>query len=186
MKKMLWLQALGIDVIFVAILSLTPLIFKTDILPTNYIFITPLLLVFGSYRYGFENVVLPHIVTAIISATMYYLLYHIDFMKYLLIFVFYAIIISIPGLFAKNIHRTLNNRRYKSVYLNIVTSLFISTILISLVNMFLLQDTYKFALQFLIVNIIYCLVMARVFPKLILPRRSQYLSSKERSKLLND
>ncbi|EFR31339.1 energy-coupled thiamine transporter ThiT [Eremococcus coleocola] len=104
------------------------------------------------------------------------------------------------GLFTKNTQKTLNNRRYSSVYLNIITaSILVSVVyylLAFLLASYLLQASNQFSLTSL--NFwLSCLltglitggilsIMARLWPKLIIPPHSRYLSRKETSSLLND
>lgn len=186
MKNRNWIETFLFSLIFVIVFNLVTFVLKTENLYTNYIYITPLLLVFITYRYGFNYAIVGHTMSSIVTALITAYVYKMDLIQSLLVYVCYAVAIAIPGLFTKNIHRTLNNKRYKSVLLNIVTSLIVSAIMIGITHYLFNIDSYKVAIQFLIINLIYCIIMARLFPQLILTKRSAYLSSKERSKLLND
>lgn len=93
---------------------------------------------------------------------------------------------GIPGFFAKNVHRTLNNKRMNNVYVNIVTAQILSGL--NAVIQALMLKTYSVLSSslFVVVSIIIFIVLANVNPKLILTKRSPFLNRKERSKLLND
>lgn len=106
-----------------------------------------------------------------------YLVYHI-----------YYSIATVIGMFAQNIHRNLNNKKMSTVQLNIVTAQVVSAGLMALFT-FLNSKPLVLWLDCVVygcVSIIVLLVLVYVQPKIILTSRSQYLSSKERSKLLND
>lgn len=186
MKNRNWTDTLLFSAVFTVLLCAIPFVWKMYTTPDEYMAITPLLITGIAYRYGFKYALVGNILNAVLSAFIWHKLYHVDLNQFLLIFSLYAVSVATTGLFAKNIHRTLNNKRYKSVYLNIVTSLLISSILIGVVSFATIQTPYRVVFRFLIINIIYCLVIARVFPNMILTKRSRFLSSKERSKLLND
>lgn len=101
--------------------------------------------------------------------------------------IYFGTVAGIPGLFAKNVHRTLNNRKMNSVILNVVVAQFIVSALVFgevLVGdkLFTLLDvTYLF----IVVSVLVILI-AYIKPERILTKRSAFLSHKERSKLLND
>lgn len=108
--------------------------------------------------------------------------------------------VGFAGLFAKYTQKTLNNRRYSSVYLNVFTGalltsasyMFIKYWLapLALNELSLLRITgWEFWVSLLVVWLVISLViviMARLNPKLIIPKRTKYLSRKETSSLLND
>ena len=108
---------------------------------------------------------------------------------------------AIAGLFARNTHRTLNNRRYSSVRLNIATGTLLSAFMFMVIKFVLapfalymdhlaismksLPFWGSWLLSTVVVSGILFLV-AHQKPNWILPRRSKYLSSYETSSLLND
>lgn len=107
---------------------------------------------------------------------------------------------GLAGLFAKNAHKTLNNRRYSSTYLNIWTGSLLSFLAYGLVKFWLVPMVVPgvnsadlgnwgfwasllgtWALGALVVSL-----LARWKPSFIIPKRSRYLSRRETSSLLND
>ena len=114
--------------------------------------------------------------------------------------VFPLLTVGLAGFFAKYTHKTLNNRRYSSTYLNLVTGTLVSTLayylLIYLVEIFILNQTPRLALNQVDFYLSWLLtagliggilvLLARFAPKTIIPKYSKYLSRKETSSLLND
>lgn len=107
---------------------------------------------------------------------------------------------GIAGLFAKYTQKTLNNRRYSSTYLNIVTAVILSTLSFMLLRFVLvplalgeasslyiasMEFWLSYVIQVILMSVV-LIVMARTNPKFIIPRRTKYLSRKETSSLLND
>lgn len=107
---------------------------------------------------------------------------------------------ALASLFARNTHRTLNNYRYSSTYLNISTAsvlvVFVYYLSYWLIGRFLVNQIssnwfamgdfwVKMLVSIVIIALLICLV-AKFTPKLIIPSRSPYLSRKETSSLLND
>lgn len=100
-----------------------------------------------------------------------------------------SIVVTLVGLFAKNIHRTLNNRRLPNVWLNVVTSVLMSGVLLFVIAW--LVDDYKHiaidsVIVYAVLGILVIMLCAYRYPKVLLTSRSAFLTSKERSKLLND
>lgn len=108
--------------------------------------------------------------------------------------------VGVAGLFAKYTQKTLNNRRLSSTYLNIVTAcllamiavlvikyLVIDGLLLQLHHMSWLQADFwiQVAIAWVISSII-LMLMAKLAPNLLIPKRSKFLSRKETSSLLND
>lgn len=109
---------------------------------------------------------------------------------------------AIAGLFARNTHRTLNNRRYFSVYLNIWTASIAVYLAFGLVKyqlaLLVVQPPtvelstifhWSFWLSILgsaALSAFTLSLMARSKPSLIIPKRSRFLSRRETSSLLND
>lgn len=105
-----------------------------------------------------------------------------------LVYYLYGVIGSVIGFFAKNIHRNLNNKKMATVRLNMVAAQVISTVLMVLFTLF---NSLKFVtlldcVYYGISSIALVLILAYLKPRMILTNRSRYLTSKERSKLLND
>ncbi|MBS4762357.1 hypothetical protein KG089_06555 [Carnobacteriaceae bacterium zg-ZUI252] len=94
----------------------------------------------------------------------------------------------IIGVFSKNIHRNLNNKKIKVVVTNVVAAQLLSASIIAVMR--LVSDNVPSSmldiLFYAISSICFVLIIAFVKPKWILTTRSRYLSSKERSRLLND
>lgn len=107
---------------------------------------------------------------------------------------------GLAGLFAKYTQKTLNNRRYSSTYLNIVTAVLLSTLAYMLIRFALaplalglastlsitsMEFWISYAVQVFIMSVA-LIAIARTNSKLIIPKRTKYLSRKETSSLLND
>lgn len=107
---------------------------------------------------------------------------------------------GLAGLFAKNTHKTLNNRRYSSTFLNIWTGSLLSFLAYGLVKFWVVPMVVSgvnsadltnwgfwasllgtWAIGALVVSL-----LARTNPSFIIPKRSRYLSRRETSSLLND
>lgn len=108
--------------------------------------------------------------------------------------------VGVAGFFAKYTHKTLNNRRYASTYLNIGTASLLVSILYFVLKFVLSSqlmtplapytlDLSKLLLGIVLTSVLMASILigtARMNYKLIIPRRSPYLSRKETSRLLND
>ncbi|MBF0780427.1 MULTISPECIES: energy-coupled thiamine transporter ThiT [unclassified Granulicatella] len=98
-----------------------------------------------------------------------------------------GISLSINGLFAKNIHKTLNNRRMNSVWLNVITANGIITLIIFGLTFFHVHTINVISVVYYgLTSSMVPMVIAYQKPEWILTKRSPFLSRKERSKLLND
>ncbi|MCW6665028.1 energy-coupled thiamine transporter ThiT [Aerococcaceae bacterium NML191219] len=117
-------------------------------------------------------------------------------LKLIVLAILPVLVVGVAGFFAKYTQKTLNNRRLSSTYLNIVTA----TVLVAK-----LYYTIRFGISPLalgmpstlvaqwlgvlvtiaVISIVLC-VGAKLNAKLIIPKRSKYLSRKETSILLND
>lgn len=97
--------------------------------------------------------------------------------------------IGLSGLFAKNTQRTLNNKRFKNAALNIVTAAILGSLLFFIWQLIasgnLENELIGFALTSAAVAIV-LLFLAKVAPKLFVPKDTRFLSRKEKSRLLND
>lgn len=110
-----------------------------------------------------------------------------------------ALLFGTAGLFAKNLQRTLNNRRMSSVYLNLATGTILATLAYFLVSglvrmLFQADVTFQNVLQTEGIQALASGAVALVilFGLLFIqsdryiPRHTPYLSRRERSRLLND
>ncbi|MCW6663091.1 energy-coupled thiamine transporter ThiT [Aerococcaceae bacterium NML190073] len=117
-------------------------------------------------------------------------------LKLIVLAILPVLVVGVAGFFAKYTQKTLNNRRLSSTYLNIVTA----TVLVAK-----LYYTVRFGISplalgmpatlvtqwlgvlvtIVVISIVLC-VGAKLNAKLIIPKRSKYLSRKETSILLND
>lgn len=97
--------------------------------------------------------------------------------------------IGLSGLFAKNTQRTLNNKRFKNAALNIVTASILGGLLFFIWQLVasgtLENELIGFAITSAVVAIV-LLLLAKVAPKLFVPKDTPFLSRKEKSRLLND
>ncbi|MCW6661812.1 energy-coupled thiamine transporter ThiT [Aerococcaceae bacterium NML201209] len=117
-------------------------------------------------------------------------------LKLIVLAILPVLVVGVAGFFAKYTQKTLNNRRLSSTYLNIVTA----TVLVAKLYYAIRFGISPLALgmpstlvaQWLgvlvtiaVISIVLC-VGAKLNAKLIIPKRSKYLSRKETSILLND
>ncbi|MBS4749961.1 hypothetical protein KG091_02585 [Carnobacteriaceae bacterium zg-ZUI78] len=143
------------------------------------------------YRYGFSALYGVSILYGVIAGILTSIILKQDMTINIFMFVAASLILCACGFFTKNIHRTVNNRRMKSVWLNIVTATVCSSL--AFVGLYYVSMSMNYALisiQSIIYLEVYMLLSvlfsAYQYPILILTKRSPFLSSKERSKLLND
>lgn len=109
--------------------------------------------------------------------------------------------LGVAGLFARNLQRTLHNKRMKSVYLNLVTGTVLSLLLYFagelVVNRWLFDlttvplstqlrvTTLGFAFN-LVLSLVILILLLNIQSKYFIPKNTPYISRKERSRLLND
>lgn len=139
-----------------------------------------------AYRYG---VALALILGALFGASVglgYALLWHQDVSISSLIYTGLGVVIASTGLFARNIHKTVNNKRFGSFVLNVVTSHVLVGIAQLVVYYTLDWIGIVSIALFTVVGSLVHVAIGKWQPKLILTKRSAFLTSKERSKLLND
>lgn len=110
-------------------------------------------------------------------------------------------LLGLAGLFARNLQRTLHNRRMSSVYLNLITGTILSLgsyfLLRLLSQKFLIaganpawaqvlrENGINFAVNTVIILTILIIIL-NTSSKFFIPQNSPYISRKERSRLLND
>lgn len=163
-----------------------------------YIGLTMLPVLWLSLRYGYELGSVVALIASIILGILSY-----GFSDIMLMVLYYIIPITLSaggGLFARNTHKTLNNRRYSSTYLNISTASLLASLVYYLVlfwigpliakqSSLLPINAMDFWISLIVtaaINALILCLMARFVPKTIIPKRSPYLSRKETSALLND
>lgn len=108
--------------------------------------------------------------------------------------------VLVMGFFAKYTQKTLNNRRYSSTSLNIITGALLSIVLFYFLRFYigplamgqespLNIMTGSFWISSLVMTVVVSLLfitIAKLKPSFLIPKRSKYLSRKETSALLND
>lgn len=117
-------------------------------------------------------------------------------LKLIVLAILPVLVVGVAGFFAKYTQKTLNNRRLSSTYLNIVTATVLVAILYYAVRFgisplavgmpaTLVAQWLGVLVTIVVISIVLC-VGAKLNAKLIIPKRSKYLSRKETSILLND
>lgn len=110
-------------------------------------------------------------------------------------------LLGLAGLFARNLQRTLHNRRMPSVYLNLITGTILSLLSYFVVRMLsqkliiagtnhtweqvLSENGINFGVNTIIILAILMIIL-NTSSKFFIPQNSPYISRKERSRLLND
>lgn len=108
--------------------------------------------------------------------------------------------VLVMGFFAKYTQKTLNNRRYSSTSLNIITGALLTNVLFYFLRFYIgplamRQEsplnimTGSFWISSLVMTVVVSLLfitIAKLKPSFLIPKRSKYLSRKETSALLND
>lgn len=109
--------------------------------------------------------------------------------------------LGIAGLFARNLQRTLHNRRMGSAYLNLVTGTILAWLAyflvrfltyeylvsdLSLTTQVNFQQNALSALVNIALSLIILIVIMNVSAKNFIPKNTPYISRRERSRLLND
>lgn len=139
-----------------------------------------------AYRYGFSLSLIWGIVFGLSVGVGYAVLWKQDLSLSTLVYTAIGAVIAMTGLFARNIHKTLNNKRFSSFTLNVVTSHGIVG-LVQLVVYYTMDWIGLISIAlFVIAGSVLHMIIGKVQPKLILTKRSAFLTSKERSRLLND
>ncbi|MCZ0717206.1 energy-coupled thiamine transporter ThiT [Aerococcus kribbianus] len=109
--------------------------------------------------------------------------------------------LGVASLFARNLQRTLHNKRMKSVYLNLVTGTVLSLLLYFagelVINRWLFDlnalplstqlrvTAVGFAFN-LVLSLVILILLLNIQSKYFIPKNTPYISRKERSRLLND
>lgn len=106
----------------------------------------------------------------------------------ILMYQLFGLTAVVIGLFAQNIHRNLNNKKMATVQLNVIAAQVVSSLLTIFLSFVYSNSgvTLLDGVFYGISSIVMVLVLAHIKPRTILTSRSRYLTSKERSKLLND
>lgn len=108
--------------------------------------------------------------------------------------------LGLAGLFARNLQRTLYNRRLSSVYLNLVTGTLLALLafyLLGFLGLAFFQGQVELnilgmkalGLRFLLnlgLSLVLLILMLNVSTRFFIPRQSPFISRRERSHLLND
>ncbi|MFL2128598.1 energy-coupled thiamine transporter ThiT [Ruoffia sp. FAM 26255] len=172
--------------------------YVSSFIPGDYSGLAMLPLIWLALRYGSPLAIISALLTGLIVG--FTRQEFTDWLSVLLEKALLLLSVGFAGLFAKYTQKTLNNRRYSSTYLNIFTGALLSTASymfikfwltpLALDEISLLQiNGWEFWLSLVVVWLIIglvILIMARSNPKLIIPKRTKYLSRKETSSLLND
>ena len=172
--------------------------YVSSFIPGDYSGLAMLPLIWLALRYGSPLAIISALLTGLIVG--FTRQGFTDWLSVLLEEALPLLSVGFAGLFAKYTQKTLNNRRYSSTYLNIFTGALLSTASymfikfwltpLALDEISLLQiNGWEFWLSLVVVWLIIglvILIMARSNPKLIIPKRTKYLSRKETSSLLND
>ncbi|MGO4936608.1 energy-coupled thiamine transporter ThiT [Fundicoccus sp. Sow4_H7] len=175
-------------------LSLMMLFFEWGIIP----------IIWFSFRQGPVAAVLIAAIQGLISGLI---IWYTDGFEHASLFMFLIlgqvlpyISLSVAGFFAKYTQKTLNNRRYSSTYLNIVTGTTLAVLAYYFIRFVLIPWVFRYASELNVLDggfwlsaviiaaltfVVLCL-MARLKAQTIIPKRSKYLSRKETSSLLND
>lgn len=162
--------------------------------------LAPWPIIYISLRYGPATGIVTGALSGMIYGVTNYRL--TDWMIIILFTMLPLLMGGLAGLFAKNTQKTLNNRRYRSTYLNIWTGSFIVYLAYTLSKYLMIPmlmqipnvntanlGNWAFWVSILVSWAIGALVVsfiARSNPNFIIPKRSRYLSRRETSSLLND
>ncbi|MCW6675272.1 energy-coupled thiamine transporter ThiT [Aerococcaceae bacterium NML171108] len=159
-----------------------------------YMALSLLPLIWLALRYSGATAVIAGVVAGLTGGLILYGL--AEPLKLIVLAILPVLVVGVAGFFAKYTQKTLNNRRLSSTYLNIVTATVLVAILYYAVRFGIsplaLGMPATLVLQWLgvlitiaVISIVLC-VGAKLNAKLIIPKRSKYLSRKETSILLND
>ncbi|SPT62343.1 putative proton-coupled thiamine transporter YuaJ [Aerococcus viridans] len=196
-KLVVWVEGL----LFVILALLIESIFPETITTYNItVAISLTLLVFYSYRRGSTA---GFIAGAVLGTVVGYLQVE-NVQTEWMVLVASAIqtaMVGLSGKFARNLQRTLFNRRMSSVYLNLITGTMMTFaaffILKFIFNQYVLNvgqmadGTYAMSMLWsflanLALALIILVIILNVSSKYWIPKNTPYISRKERSRLLND
>lgn len=155
-------------------------------------------LIWFALRYGWSSGVLAGTLAGIIIGLFDYGFR--DGVEKVILSIIPYLSIGLAGLFAKYTQKTLNNHRYSSTYLNIVTASLLTGLSFYLLRYLVLPmglgieselpvNELNFWLSWLITSVICAILMiilGRMNPAFLIPKRTRFLSRKETSSLLND
>lgn len=196
-KLVVWVEGL----LFVILALLIESIFPVTITSYNItVAISLTLLVFYSYRRGS---IAGYIAGAVLGAVVGYLQVE-NVQTEWMVLVASAIqtaMVGLSGKFARNLQRTLFNRRMSSVYLNLITGTVMTFaaffILKFIFNQYVLNvgqvadGTYAMSMLWsflanLALALVILVIILNISSKYWIPKNTPYISRKERSRLLND
>lgn len=196
-KLVVWVEGL----LFVILALLIESIFPETITSYNItVAISLTLLVFYSYRRGS---IAGYIAGAVLGAVVGYLQVENVQTEWMVLVAsaIQAAMVGLSGKFARNLQRTLFNRRMSSVYLNLITGTSMTFaaffILKFIFNQYVLNigqvadGTYAMSMFWsflanLALALIILVIILNVSSKFWIPKNTPYISRKERSRLLND
>ncbi|MBG9982237.1 energy-coupled thiamine transporter ThiT [Aerococcaceae bacterium DSM 111020] len=166
---------------------------------TIYLLLTLLPIIYLAFRYGPATSIVAGAITGLILGLIQRSLQ--DWMQIVLLDILPLLSAGLAGLFARNTHKTLNNHRYSSTYLNIWTGSLLAYLVYGVVKFWLIPfvmtvptnplaiNQLSFWLSIVVSWVITAAIislLAKWKPSAIIPPRSRYLSRKETSSLLND
>lgn len=199
------LQGILVDMVIALALSLALAYGLSQFLPKFYdqfaVFLLPLFWL--ALRHGWATGVLGAAATGLISSLIirqYNGQDLGDWVSRLLVFGLPMLVSGIAGLFAKYTQKTLNNRRFSSTYLNIGTSALLVSIAYYLLTYWIVpmvvdvkmglnfgSKSFYLATLFTFLALgLSTAIFAKINDRFLIPKRSRFLSRKERSALLND
>ncbi|MFV8291752.1 energy-coupled thiamine transporter ThiT [Aerococcus viridans] len=196
-KLVVWVEGL----LFVILALLIESIFPETITSYNItVAISLTLLVFYSYRRGS---IAGYIAGAVLGAVVGYLQVENVQTEWMVLVAsaIQAAMVGLSGKFARNLQRTLFNRRMSSVYLNLITGTMMTFaaffILKFIFNQYVLNvgqvadGTYAMSMLWsflanLALALVILVIILNVSSKFWIPKNTPYISRKERSRLLND
>lgn len=196
-KLVVWVEGL----LFVILALLIESIFPETITSYNItVAISLTLLVFYSYRRGSTA---GFIAGAVLGAVVGYLQVENVQTEWMVLVASatQTAMVGLSGKFARNLQRTLFNRRMSSVYLNLITGTVMTFaaffILKFIFNQYVLNvgqvadGTYAMSMLWsflanLALALIILVIILNVSSKFWIPKNTPYISRKERSRLLND
>lgn len=186
-------------ILFAVLAFLISLVFVTPVGDTGIILVLGVtLVIFYSFRRGLVPGLLSGALLGILTA-----IDTVNMTENLVLFVVIIIastLLGLAGLFARNLQRTLHNRRMSSVYLNLVTGSLVSLVgyfAVRILSQKLIVDpsvawgvvlkdnAINFGINAVVILIILIIIL-NISSKFFIPRNTPFISRKERSRLLND